>query len=295
MAERGCFEDLFYSGPDGLRLHARIYGPELDGMPVVCLPGLSRNCRDFHHLALHLSGREAGPRKVIAFDYRGRGQSARDPDWRNYEVGTEAADIVAGLIVAGIEQGFFIGTSRGGLIIHLLAVTHPTLVRAAVLNDIGPVVEGEGLAQIRTYLERSPKPRNFAEAVAIQRGAHGFAFPALDAADWERMARAIYRNCEDVPVADFDPALLRQFSSLDLGTPLPTLWSHFEAMAGMPLLAIRGENSKLLTAATLSEMSRRHPDCATLTVGGQGHAPLLETGDLPDTIARFFDRAGRDI
>src|SRR5690554_153845 len=104
MAGSEGFEDFFYSGPDGLRLHARIYGEHLEGMPVVCLPGLSRNCRDFHHLALHLSGRAPRPRKVIAFDYRGRGQSARDPDWRNYEVGTEAADIVAGLIVAGIGQ-----------------------------------------------------------------------------------------------------------------------------------------------------------------------------------------------
>lgn len=291
VAEQG-FSDFFYSAPDGLKLYARIYGGENpDTTPVACLPGLSRNARDFHELALHLSRREERPRKVIVFDYRGRGLSAYDRNWKNYDVRIEAADVAAGLVAAGIEKAHFIGTSRGGLIIHGLGALRPTAMKSVVLNDIGPVVEGEGLAQIRSYLERSPKPRDMAEAVTIQRAAHGAAFPALSEADWQRFAAAIYRDHKGQPVADFDPALLKVVKAFDLDEPIPAIWRLFEALRGFPMLVIRGANSKLLSAATLAEMAHRHPDCQTVTVEGQGHPPMLETGDLPQTIAAFFDKA----
>lgn len=292
MTTEQGFSDFFYSAPDGLKLHARIYGTErADTTPVACLPGLSRNARDFHELALHLSRREERPRQVIVFDYRGRGQSAYDRNWRNYDVRIEAADVDAGLIAAGIERAHFIGTSRGGMIIHALGSMRPTVMKSVVLNDIGPVIEGEGLAQIRSYLERSPRPRDMAEAAAIQRAAHGAAFPALNEADWQRFAAAIYRDHKGQPVADFDPALLKVVKTFDLDKPIPVIWHLFEALRGFPMLVIRGANSKLLSAATLAEMARRHPDCQTVTVEGQGHPPMLETGDLPQTIAAFFDRA----
>jgi pimeloyl-ACP methyl ester carboxylesterase len=286
------FQDFFYSAPDGLKLHARIYGEgTTETVPVVCLPGLSRNARDFHELALYLSRRDERPRQVVVFDYRGRGLSAYDRNWKNYDVRIEAADVAAGLIAAGIEKAHFIGTSRGGLIIHGLGSLRPTVLQSVVLNDIGPVVEGEGLAQIRSYLERSPKPKDMAEAVTIQRAAHGAAFPALTEADWQRFAEAIYREEKGRPFQDFDPALIKVVKTFDLDKPIPAIWQLFEALRGFPMLVIRGANSKLLSAATLAEMAHRHPNCQTVTVEGQGHPPMLETGDLPQTIAGFFDRA----
>jgi pimeloyl-ACP methyl ester carboxylesterase len=292
MTTESGFSDLYYSAPDGLKLHARIYGEGIQGTtPVACLPGLSRNARDFHELALHLSGREERPRKVVVFDYRGRGLSAYDRNWKNYNVVVEADDVVAGLIAAGVEKAHFIGTSRGGLIVHRIGVVRPTAIRSVVLNDIGPVVEGEGLAQIRSYLERSPKPKDMAEAVTIQRAAHGAAFPALAESDWERFAAAIYRDNKGRPVADFDPALLKVVQGFDLDKPIPVIWHLFEALRGFPMLVLRGANSKLLSAATQAEMAHRHPHCRTITVEGQGHPPLLETGELPQQIAGFLDEA----
>lgn len=288
------FSDFYYSSIDGLKLHARIYGETADAaLPVVCLPGLSRNARDFHELALHLSGGAKRPRKVAVFDYRGRGGSAYDENWQNYNIGVEAGDILAGLVALGIEHATFIGTSRGGLIIHLLAAMRPTALKAVVFNDIGPVVEGEGFARIRAYLERSPAPKSFADAVAIQRATHGQAFPALSDRDWERLVRALYRDEGGKPVADFDPALLKTIAGLDLSQPLPALWPQFEGLAGVPMLAIRGENSRLLSTATLEEMARRHPALETIIVEGQGHPPMLETGSLPARIEAFLDRAER--
>lgn len=293
MTTQEGFRGFFYSAQDGLRLHARVYDGGRERPPVVCLPGLTRNARDFHPLALALSRDAPRPSTVIAFDYRGRGLSARDPEWRNYDARVEAGDIVAGLTALGVEHAVLIGTSRGGLIIHLLAATRPGLLKGVVLNDFGPRIEGAGLAQIRAYLERAPKPRDMAEAMLIQKTAHGPAFSALDDADWERLTRAIHEERDGPPVPAFDPKLLKTVTSIDFSQPLPEFWPQFTGLARVPLLAIRGANSKLLSAETLAEMERRHPDVETVTVEGQGHAPLLETVGLPARVSAFLDRVER--
>lgn len=292
MAGKPDFSDFYYTATDGLHLHARIYGDTIDDIaPVVCLAGFTRNARDFHELALYLSRKARPRRKVIAFDYRGRGQSAYDSDWHNYNVATETTDILTGLTALEIEHAAFIGTSRGGLVIHLLAALRPSLLQAVVLNDIGPVIEGEGLAHIRAYLENAPHPKDMDDAVAIQQAVHGQAFSALVREDWLRFVKAIYRENDGKMVPDFDPSLLKTFADADLSVPLPELWPQFESLIQIPLLVIRGENSKLLFPATVQEMLRRHPGARTLTVSGQGHAPLLETAALPRQIASFLNRA----
>ncbi|WP_027057701.1 alpha/beta fold hydrolase [Mesorhizobium loti] len=292
MSSDEGFTDFFYAAPDGLKLHARVYGKaNTSDWPVVCLPGLTRNARDFHELALYLSQRAGTSRQVVAFDYRGRGMSAYDPEIAHYNIGVEAGDILAGLAALGIDHAAFIGTSRGGLIIHVLGALKPAVLKAIVLNDIAPVIEAEGLANIRSYLERSPKPKTFDEAVDAQWRTHGGDFPALTHADWARMVGALYRNTDVGLVPDFDPALIDTLAGIDFSKPLPDLWPQFDALNAVPLLAIRGGNSKLLSTATLEDMQKRHPGMETITVEGQGHAPFLETGNLPSAIATFLDRA----
>ncbi|TGQ66770.1 alpha/beta hydrolase [Mesorhizobium sp. M00.F.Ca.ET.186.01.1.1] len=296
MSSNPEFSDFFYISADGLRLHARVYGETNSGaLPVVCLPGLTRNGRDFHELALHLSGSAKNPRKVVAFDYRGRGQSDHDPDIGHYNVGVEASDILAGLTVLGIDDAAFIGTSRGGLVIHVLGALRPAVLKAIVLNDIGPVIEPAGLDHIKSYLERTPKPKTFAEAIDAQVRVHGPDFPALAEADWRRMVGAIYRETDHGLLPDFDPKLVDTVANLDLTQPLPALWPQFEALAAIPLLAIRGANSRLLSVDTLRQMRERHPTMETITVEGQGHAPFLETGSLPGEIAAFLNKAQAGI
>ncbi|WP_127523812.1 alpha/beta hydrolase [Mesorhizobium sp. Z1-4] len=284
------FKDFYYTSNDGLKLHARIYGEKnAPGLPIVCLAGLTRNAADFHELAVHLAG-GATPHQVIAFDYRGRGRSAYDRNWNNYDPIVEAGDVVAGLTALDIEHAAFIGTSRGGLITFVLAAMRPSLLRAVVLNDIGPVVEGTGLAQIRSYLERAPSPSTFEEAIAIQRSAQQGIFTGLSDADWDRAVRALYRDDNGRPVPDFDPALLNTLKSVNLSKALPEFWPQFLGLSAVPVLAIRGENSKLLSAETLTQMKARHPDLETITVAGQGHAPFLETAGLPGKIEGFLNR-----
>lgn len=285
-------EDVFYLASDGLRLYAADYGrhdPATRGrLPLVCLPGLTRNTRDFHDLALLMSRHPQTPRRVVSFDYRGRGRSAWDTDSSRYSILVEAEDILNGMAALGLEHGIFVGTSRGGLIMHVLAAMRPTAMAAGVLNDIGPVIEGAGLAQIKAYLSRTPKPRDWADAARILAETHSKGFPALGDEDWADFARAIYVEKHGKLVPDFDPGLLDGLKGVDLNTPLPTLWPQFQALATMPLMALRGAHSTLLSAVTLEDMQRRAPSLQTVTVQGQAHAPILHLSGIPDVLSKFF-------
>ena len=290
--EHDGHESVFFSAGDGLRLHAADYGRHnpatRDRLPVVCLPGLTRNTRDFDDLARRLSTDPKAPRRVVSFDYRGRGRSGWDKDPTRYTIIVEAEDVLSGMAALGIEHAIFVGTSRGGLIMHVLAAMRPGVMAAGVLNDIGPVIEGAGLAQIKAYLSRMPQPKNWADAAQILAEAHSKSFPVLSEADWADFARAIYVEKDGRLVADFDPALLHGLAGVDLSTPLPTLWPQFEGLGGMPLLALRGENSTLLSSETLIEMKNRVPSLQTVTVTGHGHAPILHLSGIPDILTTFF-------
>ncbi len=277
---------------DGLKLHVRDYiGDEASiktRPPVFCLPGLTRNSRDFHQLAMLLSQDPVAPRRVITLDARGRGASEWDEDKSRYNLVIEAQDVLTVCAALGIRQAIFIGTSRGGLVLHLLAASRPDILKAVILNDIGPVLEKIGLMDIRDYLNRGRQPDTWNEAVEILRENHGDAFTALGADDWEDMARAIYASRDGKPVADYDPAIAAQMKTLDLEAPIPDLWPQFQGFQDIPLMVIRGENSKLLTQATTDEMAARHPGTVVKTARGQGHAPILHFGDIPDSIRHFI-------
>jgi pimeloyl-ACP methyl ester carboxylesterase len=295
-----AFDETFTSARDGTRLYARDYGRHdestMHAPPVVCLPGLTRNARDFHPLAMLLSGRESlnpplkARRRVVSIDYRGRGKSGWDSDSGNYNLAVEAEDVLSVLAALGVHRASFIGTSRGALIIHVLAAMRPTLLAAAILNDAGPVIEGAGLAQIKSYLTRMPAPRDWHHARQLLKEAHATNFPALGDDDWAEMARAIYTERGGRMVGDYDPALVRQLQDVDFNTRLPTLWPQFAGLGKIPLMCIRGQHTQLLSQNTVDEMVRRHPAMVVEHVAGQG--PLLHLAGLPRTIAGFLSANG---
>src|SRR3954470_12758868 len=242
------YADLFVSAADGLRLFARDYGPRTGpAPPVVCLPGLARTCADFHELALTLSQDGTRSRRVLALDYRGRGRSEHDRDWRNYDLKVELADVLAVLTAASIEEAMFVGTSRGGLLTMALSAARPALLRGAVLNDIGPVIEGRGLARIRGYVGKLPAPRDYGEAVDILKKLMSAQFTALSEEEWRSWAEATWKEENGRLVADYDPALARTLESIDLEAPLAPFWFLFEGLKRVPVLALRGANSDLLS------------------------------------------------
>jgi pimeloyl-ACP methyl ester carboxylesterase len=280
---------IFVTAPDGLKLHVRSYGsPIARGLPVVCLPGMARTAGDFDALAISLSGDAAQPRRVIALDYRGRGRSAYDRNFKNYSLPVECTDVSAVITALGIAPAVFVGTSRGGLITMMLAAHRPTVIAGAIFNDVGPVVEPKGLMRIRGYVGKLPQPRSYAEGAEILRRLFDAQFPKLDADDWLAHAQRTWKNEGGRLVPDYDPKLAKTLDDIDLERPQPAMWSHFDALGRIPLMVIRGANSDLLSPATVSAMQARRPDMDVVEVPDQGHAPLLEGPGLLRRITSFI-------
>jgi pimeloyl-ACP methyl ester carboxylesterase len=282
----------FALSPDGLRLHYLEYGSKFDpGTPVVCLPGLARTAEDFDRLAQVLAAPAIGQtRRILALDYRGRGRSAWDPDWTHYNLATEHEDILATLAAAEVTNAVTIGTSRGGMHVMLLAAARPSLIRGAVINDIGPVIERSGLMRIKSYVGKLPQLTTWKGAVDYLRKSAGAHFTDIAEADWETYTRQTFKEDNGQFQLRYDPALARTFDTVAEDSPLPELWPQFEALANVPLLVIRGGNSDLLSAATFTDMGKRHPAFEGYVVKGQGHAPLLLDTATISVIAGFIAR-----
>lgn len=291
--EKIGFESRFYSAPDGLRLHVRDFGSALDpGVPVVCLAGLSRNSTDFIPLASALAGGGAGQRRrVLAIDYRGRGLSAYDPDWRNYRLDVEGADILTILAAAGIEAAIFIGTSRGGLHIMRLSGTRPSILHAVVLNDIGPVIEPRGMARIRSYIGKMPVPGTLPDAIDLVKRIMSEHFDGLTDGEWAAYAKATFTDDYGRFGPRYDQNLMKPLEAFDLEQPMPTCWPQFDGLREIPLLVIRGAKSDLFSPVTLDAMIARHKACETYIVEGQGHAPLLLDRPSIERICAFVASA----
>ena len=281
----GGFRENFFRSQNDLSLYWRDYGdPASPRTPVLCLGGLTRNSKDFHLLARSLS-RE---RRVLAPDYRGRGRSARDPDWRNYRPETYLADILDLLAVAGVHRMIVVGTSMGGLLAMGLAAYRPTLLAGAILNDVGPEIAGPGFQRILDYIGTDRPEASWEGAIAeVKR-----MFPTLSLdteAKWLRIAEASYRRGEDgILHFDWDVALAR-----NLGTrpgQLPDLWGLYRGLGPRPVLAIRGGLSDVLSEATFERMAEVKPDLQRIVVPDVGHVPALDEPEVAEAIHEFIAR-----
>jgi len=283
------FRSHFFLSADGLNLHALTLGDDDGRAPIVCLPGLSRPARDFMVLALYLH--RTGARRIISLDYRGRGGSDWDPDWKHYSLPVEHADLLHVLDEIGVARAVFVGLSRGGLHGVTLGATQPDRVAGLVLNDVGPQLEASGLAHIKDYIGRLPLLRNLEEAVAHYKKVMGPRFPAVPDEDWRFYASSSLNHAPERMRLSYDPQLARTMESFDPSVPLPDLWPAFEAIQA-PILALRGENSDLLTEEAHRQMAVRNPRCKLHTVKGQGHAPLLLDTPTLSCIGAFIDEIG---
>jgi pimeloyl-ACP methyl ester carboxylesterase len=279
-------KSLFVTSHDGLRIHVREYGTRsAPGLPVVCLPGLARTAADFDVLAPMLAV-DPPERHVVAIDLRGRGHSDHDTDHANYNCTVELADIVSVLIALGVGPAMFVGSSRGGVLTMMLATVHPTAIAGVVLHDVGPVTEAKGVARLRGYLGKLPHPRTYEEGAEILRRLLSAQFPKLTADQWLEGARRAWHLKQGALKPAYDIGIARALSGIDIELPMPSLWHEFDALAGVPMLVIRGANSDILSAATVEAMRARRTNMDVIEVADQGHAPLLE-GELVRQIASF--------
>lgn len=280
-----AYREQRFASAEGLELYCRVYDRPAGShtLTVLCLPGLTRNSRDFEALAPYLAARY----RVICPDLRGRGLSARDPQWRNYHPGTYLADLQRLMQAFELERVAIIGTSLGGLLGMMLGASAPEQVAGLVLNDIGPEVDPKGIERIKSYTGMLPPVRTWEEAITQLRTVYGNAWPGLSEDTWSALARRSYReDASGTPVLDCDPRVgdaLRAAPATSVD-----LWPVFARLHSIPLLVIHGALSDLLSASTVERMRREKPDLERVTVGNRGHVPLLDEPEVLSGLDRFL-------
>lgn len=270
MAE-AQYRDGWYRVPDGLTLHYRDYPGDADRAPLLCLPGLTRNARDFATFA----GRYSPRFRVLAPDFRGRALSDPDPQPLRYNPITYVGDVLQLLDQLEIPRAIFVGTSLGGIVTMLIAVSAPHRIAGAILNDVGPELSDAGLDRIRSYVGKEPRFADWDEAAEAIAANNGHVPASFSHNDWVAAAHRLCRQDGDGVVVDYDQAIAVPFAAAT-SAPGADLWPLFNEVAKHPLLALRGEVSDLMTADAFSRMCAAAPQASFAVVPGVGHAPMLD-------------------
>jgi len=280
------FEDYFYPRADGrLQLYARDYGGE--GPALLMMHGLTRNSADFGDLAVRLAGRY----RVVAVDQRGRGQSDYDTEPANYTPAIYCGDMLALIARLELDRPVLIGTSMGGLMAMIMGSMAPAAYRGIVLNDVGPVLEQSGLDRITGYIGKTAAVTDWQSAAAYCRDTSGYAFPGYDEDDWMAFAGRLFIEDEaGVPRLAYDPVIANGLQGDEPSAVPPDLWPLWDALKPIPILAVRGAISDILSAETLAEMGERHPGMEAIEVAGVGHAPMLDEPEAVTAIEAFLSK-----
>jgi pimeloyl-ACP methyl ester carboxylesterase len=276
---------------DGLRLHYRDYPGGADGRPVIiCLPGLTRNARDFESVAERLSPEW----RVIVVEFRGRGDSAYSKSPTSYVPLIYALDLQALIRELGLDAFVTIGTSLGGLVTMLIAEAERDKIKGVVLNDVGPELEPAGIARIRSYIGRSGSWPTWLHAARALAELHRHAYPDYRIEDWLRLAKRLYRlSSSGRIVIDYDVKIAEPIRSAADQPPVD-LWPGLKALAHAPVLVLRGELSDVLAPASAARMARILPDAELVTVPRVGHAPTLDEPEAVAGVERLLARVRRD-
>jgi len=279
------WEDRYWTSRDGLKLHYRDYAGRTDRPPLLMLHGLTRNSRDFENVA----ARYAGDWRVIAVDFRGRGQSARDPNSAQYVPGTYAADVIQLLDELGVGEAVFLGTSLGGLVTMIVAQVAPERIAGVLLNDVGPELDLSGIDRIKTYVGKPVVFHDWDEVADTLQDRTGDVHPRYGRAEWLRFAKRICRQTDQGVEFDYDMAIADPFNAGNTGE-VSDGWPYYRVLAGRPILVLRGETSDLLSDAAAQRMATEIPDVEVVTVPRVGHAPDLDEPEAIDAIDRLLER-----
>ncbi len=264
----------YFSTSDGVKLH---YTDQGDGLPLICLPGLTRCGKDFRYFAPH-----AARYRMITLDARGRGGSDHAADYMSYNVLREASDVLELMDHLALPKAAILGTSRGGLVAMTLATTSKDRLMAVILNDIGPEIAPGGIGRIMDYLGRSPSAKSHAQAAITLSSMMAEDFPTVGADRWLEEVETFYDLGPDGLELRYDPRLRDALIAQAEGNSAPDLWPMFLSLSGLPTGAIRGENSDLLSTETFATMQEKMTDLHAIEAKGRGHVPFL---DEPEALA----------
>lgn len=281
-----AYTEHFFHAQDGVRLYYRDYGDRRSPRaPLLCLSGLTRNSKDFHEIAC----RHASRRRVITFDFRGRGRSGYDPQPENYQLPTYINDVINLLVVAHTHRAVVLGTSMGGIVAMGMTAAIPTALAGVIFNDVGPDISEIGRQRIANYVGTDVRVATYEQAADMWRQNYATAYPRLDGEGWLRLARATFTEDRERGGLrlDYDLniaiALRRQSQK-----PVPDLWPLFRGLRNVPLLALRGALSDILTAETFIKMKREHAGMISVTLPDVGHVPMLDEPEAEAAIDSFL-------
>lgn len=288
MTSASGYEPVHFQSDDGLRLFARDYSPSLSALtPLLCLPGLTRNSKDFESIAPWL----AQSRRVIAPDFRGRGLSHYASDPASYRPDSELLDMISLLSSLKIDRVAVVGTSRGGIVGMLMAAFFHERLAGLFLNDVGPELDSAGLLRIRSYLGVQCEFTSWEMAIENLKS-NNRGFESLAAGEWRAFAQRVFKPVNGVPRIDYDPALLQTFPSVEdvMAGRVANLWEFFGRTGDLPVSVVRGEHSDLLSAATVAAMKQKNAGLDASTIPKRGHAPFLDEAPAKDALVRWLAR-----
>lgn len=279
--------DGYWMSDEGLRLHYRDYPASesaADRPPIICIPGLTRNARDFEGVAARL----AGNWRLICVDLRGRGESAYARNAMSYVPPVYLGDLET--LIAGLHLKRFVlfGTSLGGLMTMLLALRDSSRIAGALLNDIGPDVDPRGMARLRAMVGRSQSWPTWLHAARHYAEVKQAIYPKWNIDDWLRHAKHLCRlNQSGRIVLDYDMRIAEPFKAGPLAEF--DMWPAFAALREVPTLVVHGAQSDILAPATLARMKQEHPALQAVTVPNVGHEPTLEEPQATAAIDRLLE------
>lgn len=283
MAE---YSEEYFTNPDGLKQYYRDYNSAPESAPtVLCMPGLTRNSKDFAGVASHM----AKSCRVICVEQRGRGNSEWDPDPSRYRPDVYVADMKALLEHLGSEQVIAFGVSLGGLMTMMMGAMMPGTLIGAIINDIGPEVDPTGIARIKSYVGKGTPPTTWDEAVAAVKNSNTGVYPKFSEDDWRTFTEKLYKDEDGKPVLQYDPALSQNFNEEESQSS-PDLWPIFGMLKDIPMVVLRGELSDILSNDTLLRMAMEHPDLDPVTVPDKGHVPLMTEPECLSAIDALLEK-----
>jgi pimeloyl-ACP methyl ester carboxylesterase len=280
----------YWVSDDGLRLHYRDYPGPADASgrpPILCIPGLTRNARDFEGVAERL----CGDWRILCIELRGRGESgyARNP--MSYIPRVYLGDIEILLAELKLPRFVLFGTSLGGIVSMLMALRDNSRIAGVLLNDIGPDLETRGLDRIRGIVGRSQSFPTWLHAARHFAQVHGHIYPKWTIEQWLVHAKRLCRlNSSGRIILDYDMRIAEPFKAASEEQPTFDMWPAFAALNGIPSLAVRGALSDLFSAETLEKMQAQNASLDAVTLPDVGHAPTLDEPQAIAAIDRLLDR-----
>ncbi len=284
------WQNISFSGYDGVRLYGRRYQGAPSKRPLLCLANITENGRVFEPLAKTLSTHETGSRSVYTLDARGRGYSENDPDWQNYTPMIEMLDVLNFITLNRLHAPTILASGWSGVITMMLATLYPSLIGPVILNDTAPKLETNGLIRVQAFIGRIPQPTSWRKAAELLKELHKSQFTDLNHEDWQRMAYQQYNDVDGRPKIAYDHNLEKALIMVDATKGAPVMWEQFQALTHVPILAIRGENSDVVSKQTLEQMFHKHPNLQMFTVANEGHTPRLDDDLSIERIRLFLEK-----